>query len=684
MMNNPLSRLLLGAMSLAAFGATAAQAAPQPAKPDVVFVLLDDMRWDGFSFMNHPFVKTPHLDRLRAQGAMMANAFVSTSICCPSRATFLTGTYASRHGVIDNETSEYNPDVTPPLTKYLQAAGYTTALIGKWHMGEHGKPRPYFDYWLSFKGQGVYHDPLFNINGEDVPHKGYTTDLLTDYTIEFIEKQPKDRPYFAMLSHKAVHEPFQPAPRHLQAFGADATVARPPSWDNDFSTKPDWQKRNALRDVRWHYRTRDFENEVLPDAVPSEPWRKGKEYVQQLRCLAAVDEGIGRLIETLEKRGTLDNTLIVFTSDNGYFHGEHRRWDKRLAYEESLRIPMLVVYPGRIQQGTTVEQLVSNVDFAPTILDYVGLPVPSDMQGDSMKRLFEEKAPAWRDHFFYEYWKDLVHSIPAMTALRTDRYKVVAYHEIKDFDELYDLQNDPHEQNNLARDPAYAPLLADMKARLKNAQIANDWNPDVFPHNLPRVRGAKKGLLLDLAVADGAITDQARSGSEMDLSTVQVRDGAFTFDGKQSAIRLPFSPVVNSGGWPFRVRLQVKPDSDGVLVTQAARNYGFKIFVQDGRPGLSVQCRTWVDTTTTIDGPDSILGKWTELEALIDFNRIAFVIDGRVIDTVSLPQPYKGNPQVPFIIGNVGANPVSASVPDVPFAGAIRRLTLTRGLDSGR
>lgn len=674
-----LNNLMITGLGLTATaGAVHAQTA-KASRPDVLFVLLDDLRWDALGYMNHPFVQTPHIDRLREQGAMMANAFVTTSICCPSRATFLTGTYASRHGVIDNETSEYNPEVTPPLTKYLQAAGYKTALIGKWHMGSTAAPRPHFDYWLSFKGQGVYHDPVFNINGEDVPHTGYTTDLLTDYTIKFIEEHPKDQPYFAMLSHKAVHEPFQPAPRHAQAFGAGATIATPPNWADDFATKPDWQKRDALGDVRWHYRTRDRELEQLPESVPVDNWRKGRDYVQQLRCLASVDDGIGRLVEALEKRGTLNNTLIVFTSDNGYFHGEHRRWDKRLAYEESLRIPMVVFFPGRIQPGTTVEQMITNVDFAPTILDYVGLPVPADMQGDSMKPLFEDKAPRWRDHVFYEYWKDLVHSIPTMTAVRTERYKLVTYPEIQDFDELYDLENDPHELSNLARDPAYAQLHAEMSARLHQARLANDWKPDVFPHNLPRVRG-KAGTLLDLAVVNGVITDEARSGLQLNLSNAQVRDGAAYFNGKLNAIRMPFNQLSDPAGWPFRIRLEVNPEADGVIMTQAANNYGFKIFVQDGRPGLAVQCRTWVNTTTVIDGPVSVLGKWTEIEALIDYNRIALVIDGRVAETVSLPQPFKGSPRNPLIIGNTGNQAVAEGVPDEAFTGSIRRLTLSRGL----
>lgn len=211
--------------------------------PDILFILLDDLRWDALSYKNHPYVSTPHIDQLRSQGVSLENAFCATSICCPSRATFLTGTYASTHGVIDNETSEYNPSITPPFTKQLQEANYTTAMIGKWHMGHSAQPRPFFDHWISFKGQGKYNDETFNINGQNVPQQGYTTDLLTAETIRFIEHQPKNKPWFCMLSHKAVHEPFMPHPRHITAFGADQTDIEPTSWSSDFTGKPDWHRR---------------------------------------------------------------------------------------------------------------------------------------------------------------------------------------------------------------------------------------------------------------------------------------------------------------------------------------------------------------------------------------------------------------------------------------------------------
>lgn len=648
-------------------------------KPDVLFVLLDDLRWDALGYMDHPYVKTPHIDRLRAQGAMMANAFVTTSICCPSRATFLTGTLANRHGVIDNESSEYNPEVTPPLTKYLQQAGYRTAMIGKWHMGNNGAPRPYFDYWLSFKGQGVYHDPLFNINGQRIQQKGYTTDLLTDYAIDFIKQQPKDRPYFVMLSHKAVHEPFMPAPRHKEAFGAGAKVTQPPSYAEDFADKPAWHRRQASREARWHYRTREIEAEKLPAAVPAEPWKDYNKYVDQLRCLAAVDDGIGRILDLLRERGTLDDTIIVFTSDNGYFHMEHRRWDKRLAYEESLRIPMLVVYPGRIPAGATVTQLVTNADFAPTILAYAGLPVPAQMQGASMKPLFEEKQPAWRNAVFYEYWKDLVHAIPTMTALRTDRHKLITYPEIEDLDELYDLEQDPHEMRNLAVDPAHAALHAAMKARLEEARILSDWAPHAFPKNFPRIRG-KEGVLFDLAVRDGALVDQVNSGVSFTPRNLQVRDGSADFDGSAAVVEVPFHKRIDPSGWPFRLDIAVNARSDGVIAAQSSGDYGYKVFIQDGRPGVAVHCKTWIDTTTVVDGPASILGKWTQLQVLIDYNRLVLRVDGVVADSVSLPLPFTGSPKTALTVGAGGDHPVAEGLPVKPFTGQIRRFTVSRGL----
>lgn len=666
--------LLLAALSAPSLAQTPA---PPPDKPDILFVLIDDLRWDAMSFMGHPYIKTPHIDRLRDQGAHLANTFVTTSICCPSRATFLTGTLASRHGVIDNETAEYDPEVTPPLTKFLNEVGYHTAMIGKWHMGYSGHPRHHFDYWLSFDGQGVYYDPVFNINGKKVPQTGYTTDLLTDRAIDFIRQQPKDEPYFVMLSHKAVHEPFEPAPRHLQAFGADTKDPQPPSWWEDFTGKPLWQRRQQTRDVRWHYRTRDFENEQIPSQIPVEEWPQSRKYVDQLRCLAAVDDGLGRIIEVLRERGTLERTLIVFTSDNGYFHLEHRRWDKRLAYEESLRIPMIIVYPGHIAPGTTLQELVTNADFAPTVLDYAGIQVPRIMQGLSLKPLFEKEEPQWRDAVFYEYWKDLVHSIPTMTALRTKRYKLIRFPNIDDLSELYDLQQDPHEINNLFLHPEYANLRHELESRLRTEELIAGWRPSLLPLNFPTIRGPQ-GVMLDLAVQNGKWGDLTGSGLPIKSSAISVLPQSIRLDGRLSSIEIPHHPAIDPSGYPFRLDVALKAESDGVIAAQSSPAYGFKLFVQDGRPGISVRCTTWIASTTTIDAPDNIHGRWAQLQVLIDYNRLTFLVDGIPAESVELPMPFKVSPQKPLFIGKAGAHAVADNLPNNPITAEIRRFTIQR------
>ncbi len=651
----PYHRFALGLTLAATLPAIKTAEAAVGKNPDILFILVDDLRWDALSFKGHPYVKTPNIDRLREGGASLENAFCSTSICCPSRATFLTGTYANRHGVIDNETSEYNPDITPPLTKYLQQAGYKTAMIGKWHMGHSAEPRAYFDHWISFEGQGKYNDVEVNVDGKMEKWKGYTTDILTDKAIAFITRQPKDRPYFCMLSHKAVHEPFVPASRHGDAFGKDQVDIEPESWKDDFKGKPAWLHRDQARDVRWDYRTRDYEKEILPETANPDEWKQGqKKYIEQFRCLAAVDDGVGKLLTVLKDRGTLDNTLIIFTSDNGYFHGEHRRWDKRLAMEESMRIPMVVAYPGHIKPGSTVTQLVTNVDFAPTLLDYAGIQTPVPMQGNSMRSLFEQKAPEWRDSVFYEYWVDLVHSIPTMTAVRTDQYKLIQYPEINDLDELYDLNADPHEMNNLAVNPEYSELHNRLKKLMAEKKKETGWRPDVFPKNLPRYRGSK----------------------ELKLELVK---NTKTFDGTEAkTIKVPYSEDADPSSWPWQIDIEAKPESDGVIASQSSPNYGFTVFVQDGRPGIAVLCKTWVALHTVIDGPESILGKWTRIQASIDYNRVIFKVDGKTVESRPLPQPFKDRTQKPLIIGGAGPNPVAEGVPDNRFKGEIRTLTIQR------
>jgi hypothetical protein len=543
--------------------------------------------------------------------------------------------------------------------------------------GRLGSPASLFDYWLSFRSQGRYFDPELNINGERVTIPGYTTDILTDKAIEFIESQPLDQPYFCMLSHKAVHQPFKPAPRHTEAFGADTVDLKPPSWEDDFATKPEWQRREQMRSWRWDWRTRDIEAEVVPERIAPVPFGNWKHYIQQYRCLAAVDDGVGKILKSLKKRGTLENTLIVFTSDNGYFHGEHRRWDKRLAYEESIRIPMVVVHAGNITPGSTVTGMVSNLDFAPTILKAAGVPVPDRMRGRDFGPLLRQEEIEWENPLFYEYWVDLVHSVPTMIATRDDRYKLVSYPELDDIDELYDLQEDPFELTNLAGDPDFADIQTKLKERLLEQAKATGWQPRIFPNNLPTIRG-QEGTLVDLVVEDGSLVNRADPTLTFDEKSITLAADRMILDGSGTALQFDADPAIEPSNWPFVITVNVKVEKDGVIVSQAGNRYGFKLFVQDGRPGVSTVCQTWKASQTTIDAPESVLGKWVELRAVIHYNRLGLFLDGTLVDSRPLPQPFKGHTRAPLLVGQGSPHPVLNDAPNQPFKGEIRRLTLQR------
>jgi hypothetical protein len=356
---------------------------------------------------------------------------------------------------------------------------------------------------------------------------------------------------------------------------------------------------------------------------------------------------------------------------------EHRRWDKRLAYEESLRIPMIVVYPGKIEAGSTISQMVSNVDFAPTVLSYAGVPIPELMQGASMRPLFDGTPTNWRDYVFYEYWIDLVHAIPTMKAVRSERFKLIQYPELDDIDELYDLERDPHEMNNLVQDPEYANVLQKMEKQMAIEAERVGWKIDVFPKNLPRVRGPE-GLLLDLKAHSGKIRDTVEPNRRLTIDDVELSYGAMQFNGVNSVIKVPFNPDVDPSTWPYRIKVEVKAESDGVVATQSSPGYGFKLFIQDGRPGVSVICKTWIASRTTLDAHDSILNRWSTLEAEIDYNRVTFWLDGKLIESKGLPLPFKGQTKAPLLIGKGGPNVVSDSVPNNALKGQIRHLSIER------
>lgn len=441
-------------------------------RPNILVILTDDHRYDAMGFLGHPFLKTPNFDRLAAEGVHFKNAYVTTSLCSPSRASILTGLYAHNHHVVDN----YNP-VSKSLTFFpelLQKAGYQTAFIGKWHMGDSEEKQRGFDHWISFKGQGVYvPDPKmlkakgrfvpqainsgYNINGKKVPQKGYITDELTDFAEEWLEAKDEENPFLLYVSHKGVHADFLPPDRHAFKYDkVDIPTPPAPTANPDmFQDPPMWVRNqsNSRHGVEFAYYT----------GVDMK-----KYYRRYCEALLAVDDSVGRLLDNLEKSGELENTVVLYLGDNGFIFGEHGLIDKRCAYNESVKVPMLMRYPKAIKGGTTVEKIVANIDVAPTLLEVAGLKGTGEMNGASFWPLAKgEKLADWRKYLLYEYyWERNYPQTPTTHAVIGEDYKYIRYHGVWDVDELYDLKSDPKERINLFNDSTQAARVTEMNKAL--------------------------------------------------------------------------------------------------------------------------------------------------------------------------------------------------------------------------
>ena len=450
-------------------------------RPDIVFIMTDDQAVDAVTAgQRFPFFEMPNLDRLAKEGVTFRNAFVTTSICSPSRATCLTGLYSHKTGVPTNDPPRDPADSVKLISERFQEAGYETAFIGKWHMAATDMPRRGFDYWLSFEGQGVYENPILNLNGQPFQTKGYTTDILTDYAVKWIADQPKEKPFALFLWHKAPHSEFVSAARHKERFEG-AVLAEPPNFRDSYRDKPEWQRRGLLHGL--HREAWDAsEGKSIPPEIPIlHPWEqlwKKYRYLEYLRTLVAVDESTGRVLDALETAGRRDNALVLYTSDNGFNVFAHQSLiDKRNMWEESIRIPLVIDFPGTEDAGKICEAMVLNVDFAPTLLEAAGLPIPGNMDGYPLQPLIEGRPVGWRNHFFYLYQQEeYAPGIATMLGVRSDRFKYIHYPETKEgLDELFDLHADPHEMRNVVNDPAYSAVLREMQAQLHRAAQDVDY-----------------------------------------------------------------------------------------------------------------------------------------------------------------------------------------------------------------
>jgi len=477
-----LQRMGLGAAAAALAGCDERTGAKAD-RPNVVFILTDDQRWDQMSCAGHPFLKTPHLDRIAAEGAHFLNAFVTTSLCSPSRASFLSGLYAHTHGVTNNFTDYPSKMTSWPMR--LHEEGYETAYIGKWHMGEKDdRKRPGFDYWVSHAGQGKYFDNTWNVNGTRKVVKGYYTTRVTDMAIAWLKGGRTKKPFVLIVGHKAAHTPFTPEPKYAHVF--DGVDVQYPKSAFRLEGKGKWV---VERLATWHgiYGPIYGFREKFPDTTPGSV----KDFARFVRSYTAtmksIDDSVGRIYQALREIGELDNTLLVFAGDNGMFLGEHGMTDKRTMHEESIRVPMLARYPKLVKPGTKVAGQVLNIDLAPSVLDVCGARPLKGIHGMSFRKLLAGDAKGWRTAWYYEYnYEKQFPYTPNVRGVRTDEWKYIHYphgdgkpdrHKA----ELYNIKNDPGESKNLIDDPASRDVVQKLRKELHRLMEQTGALPDKMP-----------------------------------------------------------------------------------------------------------------------------------------------------------------------------------------------------------
>ncbi|WP_210469770.1 sulfatase [Sporosarcina sp. 6E9] len=449
-------------------------------KPNVLFIMSDDHAAHAISCYDSKINETPNLDRIAEGGMRFDNAFCTNSICAPSRAAILTGRYNHLNGVktLGDEFDSRQQTVQ----KIMKDDGYQTALIGKWHLGHGGIHDPSgFDYWNIFPNQGDYHDPMMYEMGIEKTIKGYATDIITDLSIDWLDQRDKDSPFMLMLHHKAPHRPWDPDEKHKHMY-EDIDIPEPETFNDDYSNRAQAAKEAKMRIDR-DLTKRDVKADPPKGLTDAElkSWKYQRYIKDYLRVIASVDDNVGRILDYLDENDLAEDTIIIYTSDQGFFLGDHGWFDKRFMYEESLRMPLMIRYPRVIKPGSVTKDFALNVDFSETFLDYAGIEIPEEMQGRSLRPVLEGNTPDdWQTSMYYRYWEhlSLEHRVGAHYGVRTHDYKLIYYYgealgsahasdEPRTPEwELFDLNKDPYEMNNVYDDPAYAEIVKELKTEL--------------------------------------------------------------------------------------------------------------------------------------------------------------------------------------------------------------------------
>jgi arylsulfatase A-like enzyme len=497
----------------------AAGTGAEPGRPNILFIMSDDHAYQAISAYGSNRNKTPNIDRLAKEGMRFDRCFVTNSICGPSRAVILTGKYSHLNGFPDNSAQAWFNGQQQTAPKLLQAAGYQTAVIGKWHLNSDPVG---FDYWNILLGQGPYYNPPMKTAAGTEKHEGYTTEIITDLALDWLESgRDKSKPFFLMYHHKAPHRNWQPGPKYLDHYQG-VTVPEPPTLFDDYSGRASPAKANQMS-IADHLTDEDLkivppkgltpqqleaftkayqeENEFLTRArFTSEgkiKWNYQRFVKDYLRCVDAVDDNVGRVLDYLDKSGLAENTVVLYTSDQGWYLGEHGWYDKRWMYEESFRTPLLVRWPGKVKPASVSTDMAMNLDFAETFLEIAGAAVPGDMQGRSLVPVLAGKTPAdWRKSVYYHYYEfPQPHHVHPHLGIRTERHKLIHFYTIDEW-ELFDLEKDPQELKSVYDDPANAELVKDLKKQLAalKQQYQDDGTVVKFerPEQPAKGKGKKK------------------------------------------------------------------------------------------------------------------------------------------------------------------------------------------------
>ena len=648
-------------------------------RPNFLFIYTDDQRYDAVSVVQKeqgakgrfPWFQTPNMDRLAAEGVRFRNAFVVNSLCAPSRAVNLTGRYNHLNGIASN----FRPFPTNSVTHatLLRAAGYTTAYVGKWHMDSQ-RERPGFDYHASFTGHARYVDPVFLVQGQDTPTKGWIDDLSTDYAIEFIKRQAgSPKPWSLVLGFKSPHGSFEPPARATNRFaGAQAR------------TVPNLNSPVAYMGTQANRRRADAAAGTVPVNL------------DYFRCVSAVDDCLGRLLAALDATGFAASTVVIYTSDNGFYLGEHGLDDKRSAYDESLRVPFLVRYPalGAAARGRVVEEMVLNLDLAQTLLDFAGVSAPAEMQGRSWRPLLTQSVGDWRKSWFYEYFAENQRNsrVPDITAVRTATAKLIKYSGHDDWTELFDLKNDPYELNNLFQNSAHAALRAELLA--EHDRLAKEvgyrvpeyvdrppwWGkpggPDWIPDHKPGLR-----LHYDFAKLEGArLADRSGLGNDGTVHDATLADGrqggkALSLSGK-GYVEVPKSKSLDPSRAAWTIEAVVKPaQADGLILARGGRTHGYALWLKEGRPSFTVVA---ANQSTTVTAPAPIKDWSTIVGVITTQKRLRLSVNSQWVGEARLPDFIPSDPNEAMQIGaDLGSPVVDPSPPR--FQGLIERVRILSG-----